>query len=229
MTATAMLERFGFTGDRLTARLGDLSGGERRRFQLLRLLLAEPNVLLLDEPTNDLDIETLNVLEDFLDGWPGTLVVVSHDRYFLERVTDSTWALLGDGQVSMLPAASTSTSRIAAERSQRRPHQPVDRSETYAENSPTGPTKAKAGGAEERAARKTVARVEQAARPARRTRGGAEPADPRRRGRPRGADLGLRAALGPGRRARRARAGVAGGRGAAGVRLVSRAVLIRRR
>jgi ABC transport system ATP-binding/permease protein len=103
ITATSMLERFGFTGDRLTARIGDLSGGERRRFQLLRLLLSEPNVLLLDEPTNDLDIETLTVLEDFLDGWPGTLVVVSHDRYFLERVTDSTWALLGDGQISMLP------------------------------------------------------------------------------------------------------------------------------
>jgi ATP-binding cassette subfamily F protein uup len=103
ITATSMLERFGFTGDRLTARVGDLSGGERRRFQLLRLLLSEPNVLLLDEPTNDLDIETLNVLEDFLDGWPGTLVVVSHDRYFLERVCDSVWALMDDGQVSMLP------------------------------------------------------------------------------------------------------------------------------
>ncbi len=103
ITATSMLERFGFTGDKLTARISDLSGGERRRFQLLMLLLTEPNVLLLDEPTNDLDIETLNVLEDFLDGWPGTLVVVSHDRYFLERVTDSTWALLGDGQISMLP------------------------------------------------------------------------------------------------------------------------------
>ena len=103
ITASSMLERFGFTGDRLTARIGDLSGGERRRFQLLLLLLDEPNVLLLDEPTNDLDIETLNVLEDFLDGWPGTLIVVSHDRYFLERVTDSIWALLGDGQISMLP------------------------------------------------------------------------------------------------------------------------------
>jgi len=103
ITATSMLERFGFTGDRLTARVGDLSGGERRRFQMLRLLLTEPNVLLLDEPTNDLDIETLNVLEDFLDGWPGTLVVVSHDRYFLERVCDSVWALMDDGQVSMLP------------------------------------------------------------------------------------------------------------------------------
>jgi ATP-binding cassette subfamily F protein uup len=103
VTATSMLERFGFTGDRLTARVGDLSGGERRRFQLLRLLLSEPNVLLLDEPTNDLDIETLTVLEDFLDGWPGTLVVVSHDRYFLERVCDTVWALLDDGQVSLLP------------------------------------------------------------------------------------------------------------------------------
>ncbi len=103
ITATSMLERFGFTGDRLTARIGDLSGGERRRFQLLRLLLTEPNVLLLDEPTNDLDIETLTVLEDFLDGWPGTLVVVSHDRYFLERTVDSVWALLDDGQISMLP------------------------------------------------------------------------------------------------------------------------------
>jgi ATP-binding cassette subfamily F protein uup len=103
VTATALLERFGFTGDRLTARIGDLSGGERRRLQMLRLLLHEPNVLLLDEPTNDLDIETLTVLEDFLDGWPGTLVVVSHDRYFLERVCDSVWALLGDGRISMLP------------------------------------------------------------------------------------------------------------------------------
>jgi ATP-binding cassette subfamily F protein uup len=103
VTASSMLERFGFTGDKLTTRIGDLSGGERRRFQMLRILLAEPNVLLLDEPTNDLDIETLTVLEDFLDGWPGTLVVVSHDRYFLERVCDSVWALLGDGTIKMLP------------------------------------------------------------------------------------------------------------------------------
>ena len=103
VTATSMLEQFGFTGDRLTARVGDLSGGERRRLQMLRLLLSEPNVLLLDEPTNDLDIETLNVLEDFLDRWPGTLVVVSHDRYFLERVCDTVWALPGDGTVALLP------------------------------------------------------------------------------------------------------------------------------
>ena len=75
----------------------DLSGGERRRLQLMRLLMDEPNVLLLDEPTNDLDIDTLTALEDLLDGWPGTLVVVSHDRYFVERVCDDVYALTGDG------------------------------------------------------------------------------------------------------------------------------------
>ena len=80
-----------------------LSGGERRRLQLLRLLMAEPNVLLLDEPTNDLDTDTLAALEDLLDSWPGTLVVVSHDRYLIERVCDTVVALLGDGRLAMLP------------------------------------------------------------------------------------------------------------------------------
>jgi ATP-binding cassette subfamily F protein uup len=84
-------------------RVGELSGGERRRLQLLRLLMGGPNVLLLDEPTNDLDVETLNALEDLLDGWPGTLVVVSHDRYFLERVCDRVVGLLGDGRLRDLP------------------------------------------------------------------------------------------------------------------------------
>jgi ATP-binding cassette subfamily F protein uup len=101
-TAT-LLEDFGFTGDKLTTRLSELSGGERRRFQFLRLLLDEPNVLLLDEPTNDLDIDTLNVIEDYLDGWPGTLIVVTHDRYFLERVSDVTYALPGGGRCVLLP------------------------------------------------------------------------------------------------------------------------------
>ena len=77
--------------------VGELSGGERRRLQLLMLLMAEPNVLLLDEPTNDLDIETLTELEDLLDGWPGTLLVVWHDRYFLERVTDHVVGLVDAG------------------------------------------------------------------------------------------------------------------------------------
>ncbi len=102
-SASQMLERFGFKGDAQWTPVGDLSGGERRRLQLLRLLMAEPNVLLLDEPTNDLDIDTLTELEDLLDGWPGSLVLVSHDRYFLERVSDHVVALLGDGTLAMLP------------------------------------------------------------------------------------------------------------------------------
>nr|WP_106402922.1 ABC-F family ATP-binding cassette domain-containing protein [Actinocorallia populi] len=101
-TASQLLERLGFRTDAQWKPVGDLSGGERRRLQLLRLLMGEPNVMLLDEPTNDLDIETLTELEDILDGWPGTLVVVSHDRYFLERVTDVVYALLGDGTIRML-------------------------------------------------------------------------------------------------------------------------------
>ncbi|MEQ4716657.1 ABC-F family ATP-binding cassette domain-containing protein [Nonomuraea sp. B19D2] len=102
-TASQLLERLGFRGEAQWKVIGDLSGGERRRLQLLRLLMDDPNVLLLDEPTNDLDIETLNELEDLLDGWPGTLILVSHDRYFLERVTDRCVALLGDGKLSLLP------------------------------------------------------------------------------------------------------------------------------
>ncbi|WP_442914374.1 ABC-F family ATP-binding cassette domain-containing protein [Kribbella sp. NBC_00709] len=103
LTSSQLLERFGFTGDKLTTRISDLSGGERRRLQLLRILLDEPNVLILDEPTNDLDVETLTVLEDFLDSWPGVVVTVTHDRYFLERVSDMVYAIMGDGQVRHLP------------------------------------------------------------------------------------------------------------------------------
>jgi ABC transport system ATP-binding/permease protein len=102
-SASQLLEILGFKGEAQWKVVGDLSGGERRRLQLLRLIMDEPNVLLLDEPTNDLDIETLTELEDLLDAWPGTLVVVSHDRYFLERVADRCVALLGDGKLSMLP------------------------------------------------------------------------------------------------------------------------------
>jgi ATP-binding cassette subfamily F protein uup len=107
LTATQLLDRFGFTGERQWTPVGELSGGERRRLQLMRLLMDEPNVLLLDEPTNDLDVETLTALEDLLDGWPGSLLVVSHDRYFLERVTDHVQALLGDGRLVMLPGGVT--------------------------------------------------------------------------------------------------------------------------
>ena len=103
MTASQLLERFGFAGEKQWTPVGDLSGGERRRLQLLRLLMAEPNVLLLDEPTNDLDIDTLRALEDLLDGWPGSLLVISHDRYFLERATDHVVALLRRRPLRMLP------------------------------------------------------------------------------------------------------------------------------
>ncbi|AEV75154.1 ATPase component of ABC transporters with duplicated ATPase domain [Mycolicibacterium rhodesiae NBB3] len=103
ISADTLLKDFGFTGDKLTTRLSELSGGERRRLQFLRLLLDEPNVLLLDEPTNDLDIDTLTVIEDYLDGWAGTLIVVTHDRYFLERVSDVTYALTGGGRCDLLP------------------------------------------------------------------------------------------------------------------------------
>ena len=103
LTAGSLVERFGFKGEKQRTLVKDLSGGERRRLQLMRLLMSEPNVLLLDEPTNDLDIDTLTALEDLLDGWPGTLIVVSHDRYFVERVCDNVYALLGEGSVTHLP------------------------------------------------------------------------------------------------------------------------------
>ena len=97
------MDSLGLRGDVQFTPAGELSGGERRRVQLLEVLVGEPNVLLLDEPTNDLDVDTLTELEDLLDGWAGSLVVVSHDRYFLERVTDHVVALLGDGKLSFLP------------------------------------------------------------------------------------------------------------------------------
>jgi ATP-binding cassette subfamily F protein uup len=103
ITAAMLCERFGFRGEKARTIADDLSGGERRRLALMRLLMGEPNVLLLDEPTNDLDIDTLTALEDLLDGWPGTLVVVSHDRYFVERVCDDVYALTAVGEIRHLP------------------------------------------------------------------------------------------------------------------------------
>jgi ATP-binding cassette subfamily F protein uup len=98
-----LVEQLGFDSAQLQTPISDLSGGQRRRFQLLRLLFTEPNVLILDEPTNDLDTDMLAAMEDLLDTWPGTLIVVSHDRYLLERVTDQQYALLGDGKLRHLP------------------------------------------------------------------------------------------------------------------------------
>ena len=103
ITAAKLVEKLGFSKERAWTRVSDLSGGEMRRLQIASQLLAEPNVLILDEPTNDLDTDTLAQLEDLLDSFPGTLVVVSHDRYLLQRVTDSQVALLADGTLAALP------------------------------------------------------------------------------------------------------------------------------
>ena len=103
LSASQLCERLGFDRDGQWTPVGDLSGGEKRRLQLTRLLMDSPNVLLLDEPTNDFDIETLTELEDLLDSFGGTLIVISHDRYFLERVCDRFVGLLGDGKLRDLP------------------------------------------------------------------------------------------------------------------------------
>jgi ABC transport system ATP-binding/permease protein len=149
-STSTLLEDFGFKGERLVTRIGDLSGGERRRLQFLRLLLNEPNVLLLDEPTNDLDIDTLTVIEDYLDTWPGTLIVVSHDRWFLERTCDVTYALLGDASCVMLPGG-------VEEYLQRRRTATQPTSVAKAANNATTPT---SDAAQQRQARKDLSRVE---------------------------------------------------------------------
>jgi ABC transport system ATP-binding/permease protein len=156
LSAGQLLERLGFTAERQRTRVGDLSGGERRRVQMLRLLMAEPNVLLLDEPTNDLDIETLTELEDLLDGWPGTLVVVSHDRYFLERVTEHVVALLGDGTLSFLGGGVDEyLDRVRAAR-----RAPLPRSPAAAPPSAGSAAGGRPSAAEERTARKELQRLE---------------------------------------------------------------------
>ncbi|MBN6034668.1 ABC-F family ATP-binding cassette domain-containing protein [Amycolatopsis sp. 195334CR] len=123
LSASQLAEKLGFPPARQWTPVEDLSGGERRRLQLVRLLMAEPNVLLLDEPTNDLDIDTLQQLEDLLDSWPGTMVVVSHDRYLTERVCDAVYALFGDGRITHLPGGIEEylTRRLAAAAAEQRP------------------------------------------------------------------------------------------------------------
>jgi ATP-binding cassette subfamily F protein uup len=153
LTASSVLERLGFPAARQWTPVGQLSGGERRRLQLTRLLMAEPNVLLLDEPTNDLDVDTLARLEDLLDGWPGTLVVVSHDRYLVERACDTVVALLGDGKITHLPGGIEEyLQRRAAAGAQA----------TGLSAAPAGPaaTKPASSAADQRAARKEASRLE---------------------------------------------------------------------
>ncbi|MGW7051828.1 ABC-F family ATP-binding cassette domain-containing protein [Streptomyces sp. NPDC054887] len=149
MTAGQLCEQFGFTKEKQWTPVGDLSGGERRRLQILRLLMDEPNVLFLDEPTNDLDIETLTQLEDLLDGWPGSMVVISHDRFFIERTTDKVYALLGDQTLRNLP-------RGIDEYLERR-QQAIDAAAPAP--APAAPAKKKASG-DARAAQKEMQKIE---------------------------------------------------------------------
>ncbi|HEY5151216.1 MAG TPA: ABC-F family ATP-binding cassette domain-containing protein [Mycobacterium sp.] len=115
LTPAQLLERLGFRRDQLSSRVGELSGGQRRRLQLMLTLFEEPNVLVLDEPTNDVDIDMLSATEDLLDSWPGTLIVVSHDRYLLERVTDQQYAII-DGHLRHLPGGVDEYLRIMSRR-----------------------------------------------------------------------------------------------------------------
>jgi ABC transport system ATP-binding/permease protein len=157
MPVGRLLDRLGLRGERQWVPVAELSGGERRRLQLMMVLLDEPNVLLLDEPTNDLDIDTLTELEDLLDGWPGSMVVISHDRYFLERVTDHVIALIG-GTLAYLPGGVAEY----LDRLDRQPAGPVGLAGSAATRTGPGPS----GGApappaaRQRAARKELDRLE---------------------------------------------------------------------
>lgn len=150
MTPAQLLERLGFGSAQLSARVGELSGGQRRRLQLMLTLLAEPNVLVLDEPTNDVDTDMLTATEDLLDSWPGTLIVVSHDRYLLERVTDQQYAIL-DGRLRHLPGGVDEYLRLVASTRRRAP---VSRS------APAAADSGALSGAELRAAQKDLTAVE---------------------------------------------------------------------
>ena len=150
LTPAQLLERLGFGRDQLSTRVGELSGGQRRRLQLMLILLAEPNVLVLDEPTNDVDIDMLSATEDLLDSWPGTLIVVSHDRYLLERVTDQQYAII-NGHLRHLPGGVDEYLRITAAR---------DSAPQSAR--PTVPVAATLAGAELRTMQKEIAALDRA-------------------------------------------------------------------
>lgn len=145
-----LLERMGFSSAQLSTPVKDLSGGQKRRLQLLLILLDQPNVLILDEPTNDLDTDMLAAMEDLLDSWPGTLIVVSHDRYFLERVTDQQYAILG-GRLRHLPGGVDEYLHLR----QLEQAAPAPKSATATASAPTG-----LSGADLRAAQKEVAALE---------------------------------------------------------------------
>lgn len=152
VSTTQLVEQLGFTKAQLQTPIGELSGGQRRRLQFLRLLFGEPNVLILDEPTNDLDTDILAAMEDLLDSWPGTLIVVSHDRYLLERVTDQQYALLGDGSLRHLTGGVDQYLKLRAASLGSKP----------VETNQAAPESTKPSGAEVREAEKNLARIERA-------------------------------------------------------------------
>lgn len=153
-TPAQLLERLGFQRHHLSARVNDLSGGQKRRLQLLLLLLSEPNVIVLDEPTNDVDSDMLTAMEDLLDSWPGTLLVVSHDRYLLERVTDQQYAIF-NGQLRHVPGGVDEYLQLSRQVPHHRGAQPVEPTKTTGLQNDTALT-----GAERRAAQKELSAVE---------------------------------------------------------------------
>ncbi|RAO38433.1 Protein GCN20 [Micromonospora saelicesensis] len=154
VSAAQLAEVFGFDDRRLWTPVSDLSGGERRRLQMLRLLAGEPNVLLFDEPTNDLDTDTLASLEDLLDSWPGTIIVASHDRYLIERVTDTAYGMFGDGRLVHLPGGVDEYLARTAERAG------APRAGVTSTSTPAAPSGGGMSAAEVRQARKELTRLE---------------------------------------------------------------------
>ena len=150
LTPAQLLERLGFAREHLSTRVAELSGGQKRRLQLLMLLLDEPNLVCLDEPTNDVDAEMLAAMEDLLDSWPGTLLVVSHDRYLLERVTDQQYAIL-DGRLRHLPGGVDEYLRL------RRAQAPAPAKQTPSSPADSGSS---LSGAERRTLQKELSAVE---------------------------------------------------------------------
>jgi ATPase subunit of ABC transporter with duplicated ATPase domains len=151
LTPGQLLERLGFASAQLSTPVKDLSGGQQRRLQLLLILLDQPNVLILDEPTNDLDTDMLAALEDLLDSWAGTLIVVSHDRYFMERVTDQQYAIL-DGRLRHLPGGVDEYLRLRRDG--------LGQAHTASRAGSPAPAGATLGGADRRAAQKEVSAID---------------------------------------------------------------------
>lgn len=149
VTPAQLLERLGFAREHLSARVGELSGGQKRRLQLLLVLLSEPNLIVLDEPSNDVDTDMLAAMEDLFDSWPGTLIVVSHDRYLVERITDQQYAIL-DGRLRHLPGGMDEYLRL-------RDAQTAAPAEAKPSASPGAP---RLSGADERAAQKELGATE---------------------------------------------------------------------